>query len=137
MAWPGFRKTSIAGGLATTVPTGIVFSRSGNCPTNTYLNTGTVISSSTGFPIRVIDGVLSFVSVQNQSINTFDIDVIEWDGTTETVLTTVSVSSARGDDYTPATEISLTYGNSMRLQVSSGSCNNPVVLVYIVGDVPV
>lgn len=137
MPLPGLRKVSLNGQLATTVPTGVIFTRSGNLTSGSYLQIGTVISSTTGFPLRVNNGVLSYISVQNENANTFDIEIIEWDGTTETVLATISVTSSLGGDFTPVTEIPITFGNSLRAKVSSGSCKNAVALVYIVGDVPV
>lgn len=137
MGLPGYKNPSLSGQLATTVPTAMVFTRSGNLSSGSYLQIGSVISSTTGFPIRVIDGFLSFASVQNQNVNTFSIDVIEWDGSTETVLETLTVTSSLGGDFSPPTEIPVTFGNSIRVKISSGSCKNAVVLVYIVGDVPV
>jgi hypothetical protein len=132
---PGFKSTSLQGQLATTVPTSVIFQRSGNV-SNSYLQIGSVVSDATGFPIRINDGELSFISVQNENVNTFDVSVYEWDGTTETLLSTVSVVSSEGSDFTPSTPIALTFGNSLRARVTSGSCKNPVLLVYIIGDVP-
>lgn len=135
MPFPGQRKVPLSGGLATTVPSGVIFSRSGNI-SNAYLQIGSVISSSTGFPVRVNDSSLSFISVQNELANTFSVTIYEWNGTAETALATINVTSALGADYTPPTPVTLTYGTSLRAKVSSGSCKNPVVLVYLVGDVP-
>lgn len=137
MGLPGYKNPAITGQLATTIPSSVTFTRSGNVPSDSYLNIGSVISNATGFPVRVTDGLLSFVSVQNELANTFSIDIIEWDGVAETIKATVNVTSALGADFVPVSEIPLTSGNSLRCKVSSGSCKNPVVLVYIVGDVPV
>lgn len=137
MAIPGYKNPSLTGQLATTVPTGITFTRSGNIPSSSYLQIGSVITNATGFPVRINDGILSFVGVQNENVNTFTVGIYSWDGTTETLLASVSVTSDYGNDYTPPTEIPVTYGTSLRAKVISGSCKNPVVLAYIVGDVPV
>lgn len=137
MGFPGYKNPSLSGQLATTVPTACVFTRSGNLTSGSYLQVGSVISSTTGFPIRINDGVLSFVSIQNENQTTFSVEIIEWDGTTETVLATLPVTSDFGGDFTPTTEIPVTFGNSLRVRVASGSCKNAILLAYVVGDVPV
>lgn len=136
MSLPGYKNPSLSGQLATTVPTSVIFSRSGNI-SNAYLQIGNVISNATGFPIRLTDGILAFASVQNELPNTFEVTIYEWNGTTETPKATISVTSALGANYIPPSEIDLTNGNSLRAKITNGSCKNPVVLVYLVGEVPV
>ena len=137
MGFPGYKNSAISGQLATTVPTACVFTRSGNLTSGSYLQVGSVISSTTGFPIRVQNGFLSFISVQNETVNTFSIEILEWNESVETLLATVTVTSAFGGDFTPVSDIPITFGNSLRVKVVSGSCKNAILLAYIVGDVPI
>ena len=133
---PGVQEGDFLTVLEAIAAPGAQFTRSGNVSSGSYLQIGTVITSATGFPVRLNDAKLTFIAVQNENVNTFDIDIIEWDGSTETVLATLSVVSALGADFTPVTPIAITFGNSLRCQVSSGSCKNPVVIAFQTGEVP-
>jgi hypothetical protein len=133
---PGNLETDLLSSLEAIVAPGAIFQRSGNVPNNSYLQVGTVVSSATGFPVRFLNASLTYISVTNELVNTFDINIIEWDGATETVLTTVSVVSAKGANYTPPSPISVTFGSELRCRVSGGSCKNPIVLAMFTGEVP-
>lgn len=133
---PGNLTEDVLTSLEALAAPGASFARSGNVGSNTYLQLGTVITSATGFPIRLNNAFLIFIAVQNELINTFDVEIIEWDGSTETVLATVSVVSSLGEDFTPVSPIPVTFGNSIRCKVSSGASKNPVVIAFTVGEVP-
>lgn len=136
VASPGNKQGDFLTVLEAVAAPGAQFTRSGNIPSGTYLQIGTVVSSATGFPVRLTDAKLIFIAVQNELVNTFDVQIIEWDGTTETVLTTINVVSALGADFTPIPAIDITFGTSLRCKISSGSCKNPVVIAFQAGEVP-
>lgn len=134
---PGNLEGDFLTSLEAVAAPGAVFNRSGNVPSVSYLQVGSVITSATGFPIRLQSATLNFISVQNELANTFDVQIIEWNGSTETVLATINVVSAVGADFTPPSPISITFGNSLRCKISSGSAKNPIVIAFTSGDVPV
>lgn len=117
---------------------GAVFARSGNVK-NAYLQVGTVASNTTGFPIRLTGAELILITVTNDdNAATFSVEIYEYDGTTETLLDTIDVVADRGSDYVPASPISVTFGTELRAKVNdTGSADNPVVIVFTTGEVPV
>lgn len=133
---PGILEGDFLTALEAIAAPGAQFTRSGNIPSGTYLQIGTVVSDATGFPVRLNNAQLTFIAVQNELANTFDVQIIEWDGSTETILATLNVVSSLGANYTPPTPINITFGNSLRCKISSGSCKNPVVIAFQTGEVP-
>lgn len=133
---PGQTESSLLSLLQSIAAPGAMFTRSGNV-SNAYLEVGTVRTNLTGFPIRLNSASLVFISASNSnSTATFDVDIIEWDGISENILATLSVVSSSGDDYTPPTPISITYGNELRAYVKNGASTNPVVIAFTSGEVP-
>lgn len=131
---------SLQAQLQSVAAPGAMFNRSGNV-SNAYLNVGTVVSSTTGFPVRLSNAELIFIAVTN-SLNgqTYQVEIYEYNPilATETLKATVSVVSARGSDYTPPTPIPISYGNELRAKVNNvGSCKDPVVIAFTTGEVPI
>lgn len=112
---------------------GFSFGRGGNVSGGAYLlNEGTP-SNTTGRPIGLNNGRITGVVISNQDTNTYTIELEEHDGTTYTSLGTFTVTSLRSDEFLNLS-IPLTTGKEMSAKVSSGSCKNPVVTVYVKGD---
>jgi len=135
---PGLKKTNILAELQSVAAPGAAFARSGTVK-NAYLQVGPVITNKTGFPIRLVGAEMTLISVTNDNNSaTFDVEIIEYDGSTETLLGTVSVVASRGSDYAPAPPIPITYGNELRAKVTNtGQADNPVCIAFTTGSVPV
>ena len=136
MPFPGYKAVDLTGGLATTAPLSVPFSKSGNTNSGTYLQIGAVVTSNTGYPMRLNNAKITYLAVQSETTDTYSVDLIEWNGATEIVKATVSVNNAMGSDYNPPTDIPLTFGTSLRCRLTTGSCKNPVVVIYVIGEIP-
>lgn len=123
---------NISAGAGTGASPGFSFGRSGNTPSGTYLQNETVPSNVTGRPIDLDTGKIIQIVVSNQNINTFTIEIEEHDGTTYTSLGTYSLVSERSKKFT-GLSVNLTSGKELAAKVSSGSCKNPIVTVYVKG----
>lgn len=112
---------------------GFSFGRSGNVSSGAYLLNEGVPSNITGRPINLSSGRITQVTISNENVNTFTIELEEHNGVTFTSLGTFSVTSARGATYA-GLDISLTPNREMSARVISGSGKNIVVTVYVKGD---
>lgn len=101
---------------------------------NAYLLVGQIPSDNTGFPVRLANAEITYAAVQVSSSATFDVNIYEWNGTTETLLFTINVSSSINADYTPSTPISVTQNNSLRAKIVTAAASNPVVQVFFSGE---
>jgi hypothetical protein len=112
---------------------GFTWGRSGNISgPNAWLQNDGVPSNLTGRNFPLYNGKLSEVSVSNESVNTFNIQIYEHDGSTYTLLATVSLSSLR-NKIQSFTNVVITRGKELAVQVSSGSCKNIVVQLICKG----
>ena len=112
---------------------GFSFGKSGNTPSGTYLENETVPSNKTGRPIDLAGAVITQISIANETINTFDVELEEHDGVTYTSLGTFSVTAARSTKYSNL-NISITDGKELAAKISDGSAKNPIIIVYVKGD---
>lgn len=134
---PGFKLKSLLSALQALAAPGAVFARPGSVK-NAYLDIGTVKSDTTGFPIRLTGAEIIFLSVTNDN-NTasFEFEVYEFDGVTETLLTTLVVTSSRSADFVPPVPIAITFGSELRGKINNvGTANNPVAIAFTTGEVP-
>lgn len=122
-----------ATGGGTGASPGFSFGRSGNVSSGAYLSNESVPSNVTGRPVDLTNARITQVSVSNENVNTFTIELEEHDGTTFVSLGTFSVTSARSNKFT-GLSISITSGKEIAAKISSGSAKNPVVTVYVKGD---
>jgi hypothetical protein len=102
--------------------------RSGNCPNGTWLlRVGGPPSNKTGIPIRTNSPVITGISVGNEDVTSFDIEVYEHEGAEVnlTLLTTVSIVSSRTATFT--VNIAATQGRQLAAKVVNGSAKNPGV----------
>jgi hypothetical protein len=134
---PGHKHKDLLSSLQAIAAPGATFNKLG-VTKNAYMQVGDVGTNKTGFPIRLTGAELIFISVTNDN-NTasFEVEIYEFDGTTETLLDTVSVVSARGADYVPTVPIPITYGSELRAKVNnSGTATSPVCIAFTTGEVP-
>lgn len=121
--------------VAISASPGFTWGRSGSISgPNAWLQNDGVPSNVTGRNFPLYNGELVQVSVSNENSNTFDIQVYQHDGTTYTLLTTVSVVAQRSVSVN-LTGILITQGKELAVQVSAGSCKNPVVQLICKGSV--
>lgn len=105
---------------------GFTWGDSGNIVSGSWLLNDTVPSNKAGRRIFLDSATLEAVFATNENISTFDLAVYEHDGTTYTLITTVSIVAARGAEFNIAS-LPLTTGKELAIQVSSGSCKNVTV----------
>ena len=113
---------------------GYVFTKSGTVK-NAWLSVGIVPSNVTGINFGFFNGILSSMTVANQNVNTFDVQLFEHDGTVFTLLTTISLVAVRADEF-DATDfgvINVTKGKELAVKVSTGTGKNVIVTVQISG----
>ena len=114
---------------------GFTFSSPGNASPNTWMQVGAVISNKTGINFSLYNGELFQLSVSNENINTFDVELYEHDGTTFTLLTTVSVVAARSDTFDSGDfgTVNITQGLELAAKIVGGNAKNPVVQLIAKG----
>jgi len=123
--------------LVSSASPGFLLTLPGNNPSGSWADVGSgVPSNRTGIPILQNNPELTAVAVYNETDpNTYSIEVYEHDGTTFTLITTVSVTAARGTTTVLLSPISLTQGKELAAKVSSGSVKNGVITCILGGDV--
>ena len=122
--------------VATSASPGFGFGRSGNVSAGTWLlRTGSVPSNKTGVAMAITDPVVVLVSVGNEDISTFDIEIYEHEGSeiNLTLLGTVSIISARTAFF--SVNYSGTTGKQIAVKLSSGSAKNPGVDLQLSGSI--
>lgn len=114
---------------------GFTFNSSGNASAGTWLQVGTVISNKTGINFPLYNGVLFEISVANENSNTFDVELYEHDGSTFTLLTTVSVVAQRTQvfDAVDFGVVNLTRNLELATKIVGGSAKSPVVQIIAKG----
>lgn len=132
---PGYKTKPAQSIFAEVSANSAIFTKQGNV-SNAYLSIGNVVSDTTGFPVRVENAQITYAAVETESgqADTYTVDVYEWDGSTETLLLTITVTAADNGDFTPVTPISIGLNNSLRAKINTGSCRNPVVQVFFSGE---
>lgn len=130
---PGYKTKASQSIFSEVSANGVIFNRAGNV-SNAYLSIGTVPCNDTGFPVKQTNAEITYTAVQVSGIYTFDVTIYEWNGTTETTLLTISVTSSNSGDYTPITPIDITQNNELRAKITSGSCKDPIVQVFFSGE---
>lgn len=122
--------------LVSSASPGFIFSFPGNNPTGSWAEVYGVPSNRVGIPILQNNPELSAAAVYNETDpNTFTIEIFEHDGTTFTSVTTLTVTSSRGNTIVYATPFTLTQGKELAVQVQSGSVKNGIVTLILGGDV--
>lgn len=121
--------------LATTATSTFSWGRSGTVSSGTWLQNETVPSNTAGRTIGMTSPTLERLFISNESVNTFDIEVYQHDGTTYTLLTTVSMVAQRANYFDFAPPIVCTTGKEMAVKISSGSCKNVIAVAILKGGI--
>jgi hypothetical protein len=116
--------------LANTVDTsaspGFTWGASGNVTAGSWLVNDTVPSNKAGRSIFLSNATLEYVFVRCEVATTLNMEVYEHDGTTYTLITTVTLTATRAGDF-PIASLPLTTGKELAMKLSTGSAKNPVV----------
>ena len=115
---------------------GFTWGRSGNVSSNTWLSNDSVPSNTTGRNFSLQNGLLKQIAVANELVNTFDVELYEHDGTTFTLLATVSIVAARTGvfDDTDFGVVNITQGKELAIKISTGASKNPVIACILSGS---
>ena len=137
MSVPGYLLPNLLASLQNIAAPGALFTAQGN-KKNAYLSVGDIVSSSTGFPIRLNNATLVYIAATNSNnLASFEVEIYSFDGLLETLLATVVVTAARGANYKPPTPIAVSFGIELRAKVNNvGTATNCVVAVFTAGDLP-
>ena len=119
--------------VATSASPGFSFGRASNVNAGTWLQCETVPSNKSGRYVYINNAVITRVFVSNENVSTFDVSVYYHDGDSInlTLLGTVSIVSARGDEFTVSW--SVPSGKQLAIQLSSGSARNMVAGLELQG----
>lgn len=128
-----FAVTQIPESAGTGASPGFSFGRSGNATSGTYLLNESVPSNITGRPVDLTNGRITQVSVANQDVNTFEIEVEEHDGITFTSLGVFQVLSSRKGKFSDL-DIPITADKEIAVKIATGSAKNIIVSIYVKGD---
>jgi len=123
----------IANEVDTSASPGFTWGSSGNVTANSWLLNDTVPSNKAGRAIFLTTATLEYVFVRCELASTFNIEVYEHDGTTFTLITTVSIIAARAGDF-PIASLPVTTGKELSMKLVSGSAKNPVVGCVLKGS---
>lgn len=134
-----FDSTDVQGALeevGISASPGFSFGRNGNLSNNTWLRRpGNVPSNRAGVTIPIQNPVIKKISCSNRNVDTYDVLIYEHDGNSVnlTLLTTVTVTSARGDTFD--VDIPATEGRQLAVRLgNSGSVRDLGVDVVIKGN---
>jgi len=114
----------LCGYIAISASPGFTWGRSGNVPAGSWLLNDTVPSNLTGRNIFLYNGQIEMVYTSNEITSTYDLSIYEHDGTTYTLLTTISLISGKSIENYLATPISITNGKELAAKIETGSAKN-------------
>lgn len=136
----GFVSTNVQAAieeLANTVDTsaspGFTWGASGNVTSGTWLVNDSVPSNKAGRSIFLTNATLEYVFVRCELATTCTVEVYEHDGTTFTLITTVTLTAVRAGDF-PIASLPLTTGKELAMKLATGSAKNPVVGCVLKGS---
>lgn len=124
----GFTSDDVQGAIeeiGASASPGFSFGRSGNLSQNTWLRRpGNVNSNRAGVTIGISNPVIVAVSCSNRNIETYDIEIYEHEGNeiNLTLLTTVTVTAARGGTFT--VNAAATQGRQLAVRLGSTGTGN-------------
>ncbi len=100
---------------------GFSFGRSGNVSAGTWLRRpGNVPSNRAGVTVPIDNPIISEVSCSNRNIDTYTLEIYEHEGNrvNESLLGSVTVTSARGDTF--SVNLTATKGKQIAVRLASG-----------------
>lgn len=105
----------------------------GNASSGRYLEfNSNVASNQSGF-VLPRNAKLKEISLVVSTNSTTNFQIINWNGTTETLITNISLSASRKSTVTNLS-ISLNANEELRVKCSSGSCSRPIVYLFLLFD---
>ena len=119
--------------VITSASPGFSFGRASNVNAGTWLQCETVPSNKAGRYVYIANPVIERLFVSNENLATFTIEIYEHEGNEVnlTLLSSHTVTAARGDDFTVG--VSATSGRQLALRLSSGSARNVVAGLELSG----
>lgn len=118
--------------ISSSASPGFTWGRSGNITSGAWLQNDTVPSNVTGRHIFLKNARIKKVFISNEVVNTFTLDIYEHDGSTYTLLTTLTVTALR--KLEASINVAVTYNKELAIAVGTGSCKNIVCGLLITGD---
>lgn len=103
---------------------GFTWGRSGNVTSGAWLLNDTVPSNLTGRNVFLYNAVIEMVYTTNEITNTYNLSIYEHDGTVYTLLTTISLVSAKSVEVYLVPSVNVTKGKELAARVTSGSGKN-------------
>ena len=120
--------------IATSASPGFTWGKSGNVSANTWLLNESVPSDKAGRLNFLYNAYIDTVFVSNELPNTFNLQIYEHDGTTYTLLTTVSLVALRAKSFALGTSITVTKDKELAVKLVAGSGKNVVCGLLIKGS---
>lgn len=119
--------------VTTSASPGFSFGRSGKLPANTWLSCETVPSNKAGRYVYIANAVVTKIFVSNEKISTFDVKLYYHYGDEVglTLLGTVSIVAARGDDFT--VNYAVPTGSQLAIRIGTGDAKNAVTGLELQG----
>lgn len=103
---------------------GFTWGRSGNITAGSWLLNDTVPSNLTGRNIFLYNAQIEMIYTSNELVNTYDLSIYEHDGTTYSLLSTISVVAAKSVESYLSTPVSITKGKELAAKIETGSGKN-------------
>jgi hypothetical protein len=101
----------------------------GNASTGRYLEFNSNVDSNQSGLIIPVPTILKELTISVNTAATVTFSIYSWNGTTETLLTSISTSAARYNRVT-GLNIALNYPNEIRVKCTSGSCSRPITFLF-------
>ena len=125
----------VGASVSVSVSPGFSWGRSGNLPTNTWLQNETVPSNKSGRIVTFSSPEIVRIYSASEDIDTYTLTIYEHEGDeiNLTSLTTLSVVSSRNGD-SGIISVSVTSGRQLGVKLTSGSAKNLVVGMILTGE---
>jgi hypothetical protein len=121
--------------LVSSASPGFICSRKGVTSSGTWLESDGIPTNTVGIPILLNNPTLTAIIATNETASaTFTVEIYEHDGTTFTLIDTLTVTSSRSDKKVLTTPASLTSEQELAVKISSGTAKNIKVICLIGGD---
>jgi hypothetical protein len=119
--------------IQTSASPGFSFGRASNVSAGTWLQCESVPSNKAGRFVYITTPNIEKLFVSNENVSTYTIEIYEHEGNEVnlTLLSSHTVTSAKGDSFT--VDVSCTNGRQLALKLSSGSARNVVAGLELSG----
>ena len=117
--------------IANSASPGFTWGRSGSVIPGTWMQNDNVPSNIAGRTVGLEGASIKKIQMANGAVNTFTLDIYEHDGTTYTLLHTVTFSAVRAEEQD--LNIAVTKGKQLAIQLGTGSADNLEVGLLLTG----